>query len=80
MFKKLFNIDWHITTMIRGKCTGVGCPIRTTCLRFTSKDYEKSSGWVAPPRGDDGYLPKECFLFISNAKFKPLQKPFDVED
>jgi hypothetical protein len=85
---KMFNIDWDFKRMVKleGKCTGNGCPARLACYRYTTSDYDEDAGFIAPPRVRvkdhemSGHMPKKCFLFISNAKFKPAIHPFTIED
>ena len=73
------NIDWDFHRMIKGKCTGTGCPIRKTCERFTSQEFDKAYGYIKPPHDSGGYFPKICLNFLSNAAHKPALKTFDVQ-
>lgn len=83
---KSFNIDWEFHRMVKGKCTGVGCPIRNTCERFTAKEFDKTYGYISPPHGIGGehgdgvYFPAKCLNFQTNAPYKPLIKTVEIQD
>jgi len=77
---KHFNIDWEPKTKIQGKCNYRACPLKETCLRFTANEMDMDYGWHHPPTNKDGVLPAKMFCWVSNAPFKPAQRPFDVQD
>ena len=83
---KQINIDWDVKNMVRGKCTGVGCPIRNKCERFTSKEFDPAYGFISPPHGitehatTSGRFPEKCINFQTNAPYKPLIKTVEIQD
>ncbi len=71
--------------MVKGKCTGVGCPIRSACLRYTTKEFEKEYGNMSPPWIYDEDLqttkfPKRCKDFLTNESHKPAMRPYEIQD
>lgn len=82
---KQINIDWDIK-IVQGKCNYMACPLKDTCLRFTSKEFDPAYGYITPPHGmtDDpktsGYLPEKMFCFISNKPHRPAQRTAEIQD
>ena len=78
------NIDWNTQPMTDGKCTGNGCPIKKTCLMFTTEKFNEDYGYLIPPHAVPNKemiaFPKKCINFKSNAPHKPALNQFTVED
>lgn len=66
--------------MVKGKCTGVGCPSRSICERFTSETMDNDYGFLIPPHDHSGQFPKKCLNFLSNQPHKAVMQPFTIED
>ena len=79
------TIDWDFHRMVKGKCTGTGCPIKIKCEHYTAVKFDKAYGIFRPPYFFNEDLnttvfPPKCKDFLTNESHKPALQRFEIED